>query len=102
MKTLIILFTFLISLLGDPVTMTEVESKNKPPDFKYYYDNGSMTFGMLGYWNDDYGMVYLFTNDELIDSTTFATRKEFIKYITPKDASAKEHILINNITDKKN
>jgi hypothetical protein len=101
MKTLIILFTMMFSLIGGPITMKQIESENKTPDFKYYYDKGDITFGMLGYWNDQSGgVVYMFTNDTLLGNTKFSTYNSFINYVTPKDEASKKYILINPKIDK--
>lgn len=78
-----------------PTSMDQVESKHAtPPTFKYYYESGGMSFGVLGYWQESKGTVYIFSKNQLVEEKTFTTYQEFAEYLDPKDKSLAKHIII--------
>lgn len=80
---------------GSPASMDQIESKHAaPPSFKYYYDAGDMSFGVLGYWQESKGVVYIFTKNQLVEEKTFNDYKEFAEYLNPKDKKLAKNIII--------
>ena len=78
-----------------PATMQQIIAKHKQrPTFKYEYNNGVITFGILGYWENNEGVVYTFSQDELIDEKCFVDFKEFSQTLMPSNKKLKKYIII--------
>ena len=106
MLAVISLQCFSITIHNHP-TVSDIEKQhNTSPAFKYSYTEtkSQMSFTILGYWENDQGIVYSFTDNSLTGTKNFNDYNEFVNDLIPSDPSLSQYIIqpVNNYTVREN